>query len=114
MQAVPIQMIAPQALTQTAQMLYQSPANKKTIISKVTFGNTAAQAVTVTAHIVPAGGAPDDTNKVLPAKLLDINESWSAYSLEGITMRSGDMLYMNTDANGENKVAVAASGVEVF
>lgn len=114
MQAVPVQIIAPQALTDTAQMLYQSPANKKTIISKITFGNTAAQAVTVTGHIVPAGGTPTAANQILPAKLLDVNESWSAYSLEGLTMKAGDILYLATDAQGTGKVAVSAAGVEVF
>lgn len=114
MQAVPVQIIAPQALTDTAQMLYQSPANKKTIISKITFGNTAAQAVTVLGHIVPSGGSPTVANQILPAKLLDVNESWSAYSLEGLTMKAGDMLYLATDSQGSGKVAVSAAGVEVF
>lgn len=114
MQAKPVQIIAPQALTSSAAMLYQSPSGKQTIISKITFGNSATAAAEVTVYLVPNGKSQDDSTRVVPARLLDANESWSAYSMEGLTMKAGDQLYMNTDATGNGKVSVSASGVEIF
>lgn len=114
MQAVPIQMFGATALTDTLQTLYSSPANKKTIISKLSFSNNAAVAATVTVHTVPAAGTPDDTNMVIKEKLLDIGESWSAYTVEGLVLKAGETLQLKTDAQGATKVVAVSAGVEVF
>lgn len=113
-QAQPKQIIAPQAITSTASSYYTSPNEKRTIISKLSFGNSSGQAVPVTVHIVPQGGSPDNTNKIVPGQLIDSDESFSAYTVEGVIMKPGDQIFANTNAAGDGNVSMVASGVEVF
>lgn len=114
MQAKPLEIIQPQALTQTLQSLYVSASNKRTIISKVTFANRAASLVGITVHVVPASEVAGASNIVIPNHFIDSNESWSAYQLEGLVLEPGSKLIMKTDAAGNGLVNVAASGLEVY
>lgn len=112
MQAKPVQIIAPQALSNAIAVLYTSPNNKKTIVNKLTVANTGAVAVTADIHVVPAGGSPDDTNKLIPAKVIDGNTSFAAYQLEGQILNAGDSV--QAVASVDAVANVMASGVEVF
>ena len=114
MQAIPKEIIKAQALTTSLQSLFVSEAKKRTIISKVTFANRASSLATVTVHIVPANETAGNNNIVIPEQMLNANESWSAYQLEGLILEPGAKLNIKTDAAGNGLVNVAASGLEVY
>ena len=114
MQAVPVQIIEPQAISYTLTSYYASPAGKKTIISKLTFTNHGADAEAIDVHIVPAGDSATNANKVVSAKLIDANEAWPAYQLEGHVMKPGDAIHCKTGTAESTDIVVMGSGVEVF
>ena len=110
MQAKPKQIIEPQALTATTDEYYAAPAGKKVIISKFTLSNGGAAAVACDVHIVPSGDSADATNKIIPAKLVDTDEAFAAYQLEGQVLDEGDKIFVKGGAD----VVVMSSGVELF
>jgi hypothetical protein len=114
MQAVPVQIIEPQAISDTLTPYYASPASKKTIISKLTFTNHGADAEAIDVHIVPSGDSATDANKVVSAKLVDANEAWPAYQLEGQILKPGDAIHCKTGTASSTDIVVMGSGVEVF
>jgi len=111
MNATPIQLISPQALTATLAKYYEAPAQKRVIISKMTITNVGAAVEKVDVHVVPAGGTADASNLLLKQKRLDINQSFPVYQLEGQILSPGDTVWAKTDTAGS--VLLMASGVTV-
>lgn len=114
MNAEPKQLVAPVALSSTAKQVYQAPANKSVVITKLVFANTADDIVAVTLHLVPQGGSATTGNMIIPKRNLNNLESWAAYQAEGLVMKQGDSLYASTDSAGAGSVNVVATGVEIF
>lgn len=107
------QLVAPTSLTSTVASLYSSPANKETLITKVSVLNRVAAAVKVTIHIVPDGGSPSSSNMLVKDKILVENEEWSAFTVEGQVLPPGASLQALTDAAGNTGVTLAASGAVI-
>lgn len=114
MNAEPKQLIAPKKLSTTAAQIYQAPANKSVVITKLVFANTVDDIVAITLHLVPQGGSATTDNMIIPKRNLNNFESWAAYQAEGIVMKQGDSLYASTDSAGSGSVNVVATGVEIF
>lgn len=110
MNATPLQLISPQELTATLAEYYESPAQKRVIISKMTIANVTAGVHTVQIHIVPAGGTANATNQLLN-KTLDTDQSFPVYQLEGQILSAGDTIWAKTGA--ASSVLLMASGVTV-
>jgi len=111
MNATPIQLISPQALTATLAQYYEAPAQKRVIISKMTLSNVSAGVEMVDIHIVPAGGTADASNLLLKQKSLDSNQSFPVYQLEGQILSPGDTI--QAKAGTVDSVLIMASGVTV-
>jgi len=113
MQANPVQIIAPQTITDTLAGYYTSPAKKKTLISKLTFSNASTASEDVDVHLVPDGGTADASNKVISARTVSNGEAAAIYQLEGQVMQPGDSLHIASDTTGSS-IVVVASGVEIY
>lgn len=113
MQAVPVQTIATQLITNVLGTYYTSPANKKTILSKLIFCNTGSTAEKIDVHLVPSGGSASAGNKVISGKTIDAGESWPAYMLEGVTIPAGSSLQAKSDTSS-SAITITGSGVEVY
>lgn len=113
MNAEPKQLITPVALTKTATKIYQAPANKSVIVTKLVVANTVDDLVAVTINVVPQGDSASTKNQVVPKRNLNNFESWSAYQVEGIVLNQGDSIYASTDDSGSGGVNVIAAGVEI-
>lgn len=114
MQAIPVQIIPAQAITDTAVSYYASPANKTTIISKLTFTNHGGDAESIDVHIVVSGGSATAGNKVISAKVINANEAWPAYPLEGLVLPAGSSIYCKTLTAASTDIVVAGAGVQIF
>lgn len=114
MQAIPKQLVEPQAISSTLASYYASPSNKQTILSKLTFTNHGADAESIDVHIVPNGDSPVLSNKLISAKIIDANEAWSAYQLEGQLLNPGDAIHCKTNTASSTDIVFMASGLEVF
>lgn len=101
------QLIAPQALTGTVATVYTVPALFTTQLSAVTVSNPTAGAVALGLHIVPSGGSVGAANKVIPAKALAANETYTCPELTAQTLPAGTTI----QASGSGLV-IFASGVE--
>lgn len=114
MQAIPKQLVEPQAISDTLTGYYASPANKQTILSKLTFTNHGSDAESIDVHIVPNGDSASDSNKVVSAKVIDADEAWSAYQLEGQVLNAGDAVHCKTNTASSTDIVFMASGLEIF
>ncbi len=114
MQAIPVQIIPPQAISDTLTSYYASPAQKKTIITKLTLTNHGADAEAIDVHIVPSGDSATDANKVISGRLVNNDEAWPAYPLEGQLLKPGDSIHAKTASAASTDIVIMASGVEVF
>lgn len=114
MQAIPVQIIAPQAMTDALVTYYTSPANKKTMVSKVTLTNVGASAQAVDLHLVPSGGTAGVTNKILSAKVIDADEAFPAYQLESLIMDAGDFIQAKINTAASTDIVIVGAGVEIF
>lgn len=113
MQAVPVQTIPAQSITNVVATYYTAPANKKVINSKLTFSNNGSAAEAIDVHIVPSGGSASTANKVISGKILDAGEPWSAYMLEGLVLPAGTTIQAKSDT-ASSSVTITGAGVEVF
>lgn len=113
MQVVPIQLIAPQSITDTLAAYYTAPGNKKVLVTKLTMTNVGTTAEKVDLHLVPSGGTADATNKVIAAKTLNGESAEALYQLEGQVLPAGTEIHAKTDASASTNIVIAASGAEI-
>lgn len=98
-------------LTTSAATYYTAPASTKARIDAMTLANTGAAAVTVTLHLVPNGGAADDSNVILKEKSIAAGESLTVREALGHWLEPGGTI--QALASAAASVALVASGVEV-
>lgn len=81
----------------TAQL---TATNAKLILDGPTVTNTTATPATLTAWLVPSGGAADDTNKVIDEVSIGAHDTYLCPELAGRRLDSGDALWAQaSDAN---------------
>lgn len=89
-------------LPNAAGAQFTGPANTITVIKRAVFTNTSAGARTVTAHIVPSGGAVANSTMVINGQSLAIppgaGSSYVAPELAGVVLNAGDTLQCFADA----------------
>lgn len=94
-----------------AASLYTAPANTVSRLSSVTFTNQdTAAARTVSVHLVKAGSAASNANRVVAPYVLAANEAWTCPHLNH-NLNPGDALYALADADGV--VSVYGSVIEM-
>lgn len=99
---------APDALTE----MYVSPvAGKGTWLDKITGINHTSTTTSLDIYLVPAGGVPDATNRVIRARSMSEDYLDTFPELVGKFLAPGDAIHM--DAGAANAISVAANGREL-
>ena len=94
----------------TAAALYTAPANTVARLSSFTFTNQDTAARTLSVHLVKAGSAPSNANRVVAPYVIATNEAWTCPHLNH-NLNPGDALYALADAAGV--VSVYGSVIEM-
>lgn len=93
---------------------FTSPPNTVTVIKRAVFTNTSAGARTVTAHIVPSGGAVANSTMIINGQSLAIppgaGSSYVSPELAGVVLNPGDMLQCFADA--ATSVTLNSNGIQ--
>ncbi len=87
------------------------PSGVKQVIKAAVFSNTGTVPRTITANVVPAAGTASVSNQLINARTLQAGETYKSPELSGMTLVSGDQVFMNASANTD--VNVTISGVQV-
>lgn len=90
--------------------VYTVGASKAAKLAKLVLANVSASAVTVSASIVPSGGAVDGTHKVVSAYSLAAGDSTVITETDNIWLGAGDFISVN--ASAATAINVLASGLE--
>ncbi len=92
--------------------IYAPPAavNRSTITSAV-FHNSSGGSLTLNVWLVPSGGSPDATNKVIQ-KAIAANESYTAPELIGQTVENGGSLQADDDGGGGTGLSYVSTVTE--
>ena len=93
-----------------AAVIYTAPANTVSRLSSVTFTNQSAGAVQVSVHLVKAGAAPGNQNRVVAPYTLATNEAWTCPHLSH-NLNPGDTLQALADT--ASAVSVYGSVIEM-
>lgn len=93
-----------------AAALYTAPDNTVARLSSVTFTNQDTAARTVSVHLVKAGSAASNANRVVAPYVIAANEAWTCPHLNH-NLNPGDALYALADASGV--VSVYGSVIEM-
>jgi hypothetical protein len=93
-----------------ATLEYTAPASTRTIIDKFTATNNDASARTVSVYIVPSGGSPDNSNKIIGSTSISAGAVHDFSELQNQILATGDQIHVLADA--ASKVAIRASGRE--
>ena len=94
-----------------AGTVYTCPANTQGRILKATATNDTSTATTITAYLVPPGGAAGAANMVINAKAIGPNEDVDLDALIGQVLDTGDFISML--AGVADQVTVAISVAEI-
>lgn len=97
-------------LGDAAAVLYTAPANTVTRLSSFTFTNQDAAARTVSVHLVKAGSAAGNQNRVIAPYVLAAREAWTCPHLNH-NLNPGDSVQALADAAGV--VSVYGSVIEM-
>jgi hypothetical protein len=85
-------------LTTSLATLYTSPANTKTLITKVVFTNTDTVARLLTVNLVRSGGSASSANILINGQSIPAGGSYEATELEGQILNAGDFVQAKADA----------------
>jgi len=89
---------------------YTCPAAMQIIVRHVVFTNTTAGAITVTAYIVPNGGAVGDAAKILDAFSIAGHTAYTSPEFSGVVIKTGDTI--QCFASAATSVSMNASGIQ--
>ena len=110
MAITPKRLVTPTQLGTTISTLYTA-TNVRTLIDKVTLVNTSGGAVTADVHIVPSGGSATATNKLIAARSVAANETYTCPELVGHVMEASETI--QALASAATAIGIRASGREV-
>jgi len=105
------QLFTPTLLGASVGTYYTVPSNRSTLVTKATFTNTSSGAVSITAHLVPAGGSAGTQNQIIDSFVLDSNETFSSSDIEGQLLPQQTTIQMAADT--ASAVSVIFSGLEI-
>ena len=98
-------------LTDTNYTYYTVGASARGIITKATFTNNDASAVTVTINLVPYQGAAGDENQITKEKSLAASETWSCPDIVSHVLETGGFISMKASITA--MIGCRISGYEV-
>ena len=110
MSVQPVQLFAPQQLTNAATIYYTS-TNILTRIDKLTFTNQDSSAHTVTIYLVPAAGSPVAANLITKTYQIPAGATYNCPDVVGHILGAGGTLQMLADANTE--VTAFGAGTQI-
>lgn len=106
-----IRIIPGSQLTTGAVAYYTAPALTKCVIKRLTFTNTTATAVTVTAYLVSSAGSASASNTIASARTVAPGETWDCVSAEGQVVEAGGSV--QALASSGTSITLIGSGIEV-
>jgi len=88
------------SMTSSAQLLYTTPANTRTMIKNFDMCNTTSGMLTFTIYLVPSGSSPLTTNAMFYQQTLTGYQAlqWSGVEI----MYPGDTIWVQASASGIN------------
>lgn len=89
---------------------YQSPAGVRTIIDKFSVTNPTASSAALTVHIVTAGDATEDSNRIY-YEMVDDGEFKNAEILQNQVLEPGDKIFVL--ASAADALVIRASGRQI-
>lgn len=107
----PKRLIEGAQLTLAAATYYTAPANGKALLKKLTLTNTSAAAVTVTLHLVAAGGAAGVQNMLLKARSIAAGATYDCTEAVNHILEAGGTI--QALASAATAVTIMASGCEI-
>lgn len=109
--AVTVYNIIPRKQAEAVQTTQYTATNCKTIIDKFTVTNTAAAAVTISVNLVASGGAAGNSNLIIDARAIAVNECYTCPELIGQVLENGG--FISTIASAATSLTISASGREI-
>lgn len=97
-------------LPSSVGIMYTCPANMAVIIRHATFTNTTGGAITVTAYVVPSGGAVGDPTTIMKAISIAGGATYTSAELSGIVLNVGDTL--QAFASAATSISLNVSGIQ--
>lgn len=110
MTITPVQLIAPQQLTNAAAIYYTS-TNIKTRVDKMSLTNVDTNPHTVTMYLVPNAGSPGVTNTITKTRSIAAGTTWNSPDFVGQILNAGDTIQALADAN--TSVVISSAGVQI-
>jgi len=104
---VTVENIIPAKDAETVDTAQYTSANAQTIIDKFTATNVTAGILTISINIVPNAGSASNTNLIIDAKSIAVDETFTFPELVGHVLTEGDFISTNASATG---LTIRASG----
>jgi hypothetical protein len=109
--AVTVKNIIPRKQAENAQTTQYTANNCKTIIDKFTVTNTSSATVTISVNLVASGGAAGNSNLIIDARAIAVNECYTCPELVGQTLEASG--FISTLASAATSLTISASGREI-
>ena len=109
--AVTVKNIIPRKQAEAVQTTQYTAVNCKTVIDKFTVTNTAAGNVTISINLIISGGAASASNRVLDARAIAPQETYTCPEIVGQTLEVGG--FISTIASAAASLTISASGREI-
>lgn len=94
-----------------AAALYTAGSGKTAIIKAMTLTNTSGNPVASTVHLVPSGGSPTASNRIISGKVLAAGESYTCPEAINQVLAAGGSIQGLADT--ASAISMVASGVEI-
>ena len=104
---VTVENIIPAKDAEIVDTAQYTSTNVKTIIDKFTATNVSAGALTLSVNIVPKAGSASNSNLIIDAQSIAVNETFTFPGLVGHTLTIDDFISTNASATG---LTIRASG----
>jgi len=106
-----VQLIAPILLTGAAAAVLTAPSNTTYRIGRAGFSNPTANAIPVTAYLVPPAGSPGAGNEIVDAIVVPAGSTYVSPELAGLVIQAGWSL--EAFAGTASAIVLYASGVSI-
>lgn len=96
---------------ENSQTTQYTATNVTAIIDKFTATNTSGAAVTISVNLVTSGDAAGNDNKIVDAKSIEPNKTYTFPELVGHVLQNGD--FISTIASAATSLTIRASGRQI-
>ncbi len=106
-----VEIIPPQQVSTAVAPLYVVPANRTTVVTRISFTNTTTTDRFVNVWLVPDGDSPADSNQFLKEAFVVAGETFSPSDIEGHNLPAGTSIQVTAEVNFA--LTIRGSGSEV-